>query len=77
MKGVDVSEDQLRRAGIFYAFVVKDRAAEDPITMARADFLRMLAWYGAIKADGARKGAAKEPRTVARVREPEAGIGEK
>lgn len=59
MKGSDVTSEQLVEAEAFLRVPAGDQADRDPILLARKDLLRLLAWYGEIRAEGARRGISR------------------
>ena len=60
MKGTDINKPQMDAAEAFYRIAAKADPERDPVTVRRVQIIQLLAWYGAIRAEGARKGLAED-----------------
>jgi hypothetical protein len=65
VRGTDVTQAQFDAAEQFWRTVpAKVDPARDPVVVSRSDLIRLLAWYGALRAEGARKGAGSAPGVI-------------
>lgn len=52
MRGTDVSADELREARFFIENALKRPLPDEGLNVRNGDLIRLVAWYGAIRAEG-------------------------
>lgn len=64
MRGIDVNQECIEQAGKFYRLTAGNRADEEMILVSKDQIIRLLAWYGSLRADAACTGAGEKPGEV-------------